>query len=197
MAKQIGPSVGGATNGAANATTPSATNAPSNVTIPSAAVPATPPAATAAEGKEKKKRKSTARKLVYHPAIFDEKGVERPIDSPPKDWDERKHKPLRKRDLKDEVVWYTWMADFHEKKQKHFRGMAETAKKIGNPEARKQAKELARTMSRIVELQKLLQAEGNMSADDINKMLSDAGLQVTVPATAPEATAENSTTDAK
>lgn len=156
-----------------------------NMAVPAAAAPvaaaaASTNAADSTKDKEKAKRKP-ARKLIVHPAFFDEKGVERPIDEAPADWDERKHKPICKRHLKDEVKWYKWMADFHGKHEKAFRAKAEMAAKIGNSEQRKAFADVQKALARVAHLREVLTAQGSgVSAEDMMSVLAAGGVDTSL-----------------
>jgi len=78
----------------------------------------------------------------------------------PADFDPKKHKPLKRKDFKDESVFLLSRAAELEKKAAWYRTEAENVKKLGSVKDRVKAKRLLAMQKRMQELQASLAAEG-------------------------------------
>lgn len=78
----------------------------------------------------------------------------------PEGFDFDKHKPLKKRDFKEEYLYYEFRAEDLERKAAKLREQAEESKKLGSGKARQKAKRLVKLKSQIAKLTESLKESG-------------------------------------
>jgi hypothetical protein len=104
------------------------------------------------EPKAKKEKKPKVERIDY--PVGDEKLV-----AVPADYDPKKHKPLRRKDFKDEAVFVDMQADRAERAAKRLREEA-VAIRAGGGKDKGKAKKLIAMQKRMAEMQAQLEADG-------------------------------------
>lgn len=128
--------------------------------------------AAAPGNKDPKAVKEPKVKRTYHPATLDEEGKPRKrLDAVPADFNPKIHKPLGRKNYKDEGAWLEAKATELEKKAKDLRIEAENSRKLGNVADRANVKRLLAMQKRAQDLAAELLAQGI----DVNALLAAAG----------------------
>jgi hypothetical protein len=108
---------------------------------------------------------------TFYPGLkVDEKGnpTER-VEGVPEDFDDAKHKVLRRRDFTDEAIWFDLRADEYEVRAKDYRQQAVDYRKLGSVVDRAKAKRLLAMQKRMNELMEQLESQGI----DVEALLGD------------------------
>lgn len=82
------------------------------------------------------------------------------LETWPEDYDAKKHKPLSRNAFKDETLWLTKKADFHEAQAKKIREEIEEIKQLGPGKDRAKAKKLMKVQGELDALKAALAATG-------------------------------------
>lgn len=82
------------------------------------------------------------------------------LESWPTDFDPKTHKPLKRKDFKDETIWLESKAADYERRAQAMRVEIETTKTLGSSKDRAKAKKLLSMQKRMEEMQKEMEAEG-------------------------------------
>lgn len=129
--------------------------APKTNVVASTAAPAPSAAPGTQDAAAKKEKKPNKR--IPHPALWDATTQARvQLDAIPTDFDAKLHKPLGKKDFKNEGLWYELKAQGFDKKAAEFRAMAATA---GTSEGAK-TKKLILMQKKMAELMASLKSAG-------------------------------------
>jgi len=171
----------------ATPTAPVAPRAPSPVSAPVAGqAPSARPGTTELKAKKEKIVR------VTHPALSpDAEGKPTvQLEAIPQDFDAKLHKPIRRKDLKDETLHFDLQIQRLEKKITDLRRQKEESKQLGSVKDRASAKKLLALQKRMDEVTKTLEASGT----DVTALL--AMLKAKQSEKAVEPTATDATTPA-
>lgn len=133
---------------------------------------------SAAPGTKDEAGKKEKVKRVMHPALFNEKGDRVRLKEIPADFDAKKHKPIQRKDLEDEGLWFELKAKEMDAKAAKFRELAAECRAAGSSTERQKAKKLIAMQKKITELSAALLAAG-MPQEKINEMLKLGASAVT------------------
>lgn len=128
------------------------------VQVPSKAPTATAPASARPGTKDDKGAKEKKQRVKYPGLTKDGKAVK--LAAIPDDYDPKVHKPLGRKDLEDESLWYELKARDFERKAKLMREKGEESKKLGSVADRAKAKRLLALQKRFNELKQKLTSQG-------------------------------------
>lgn len=109
---------------------------------------------SAKPGTKEEKAKKEKRVRIDYPV------PEGGLDSWPTDFDAKVHKPLKRKDFKDETLWLEAKAAEYEKRASAMRDEIETCKTLGNAKDRARAKKLLSMQKRMAEMEAELKGEG-------------------------------------
>lgn len=139
-------------------TAPVAPRAPAPVTAPSGN--AAQPSARPGSAEPKAKKEKIVR--VTHPALQPDADGKPTVqlESIPQDFDPRMHKPIRRKDLKDDTLHFDLQIQRLEKKIEQLRAQREESKQLGSVKDRASAKKLLALQKRMDEVTKTLEASG-------------------------------------
>jgi hypothetical protein len=132
----------------------------SNAIAPKKPVP--PPAAVGAPAAGKAEKPAKVKKIDF-PGLFVGEGENRDyqkLESMPVGFDAKKHKPLRKKDFKDEPLFLEYQASLLDAKAANLRAHAEKLRTVGSSASSAKAKTLVKMQARMAELMAALKAEG-------------------------------------
>lgn len=123
------------------------------------------PKAGARPGAKEPKAKKEKKVRIAYPV------PEGGLEAVPADFDPKVHKPLGRKNFKNEAVWYELKAQELEKKAASLRVEATNIGKLGNVKDRAKAKRLLDLQKRMAELSESLVAEGV----DVEALLATLG----------------------
>lgn len=180
---------------------PSAAVAPSTQSAPAAVgnAPSVPSGtdvqvtapAPATPRKRRGRKPQAEENRVFYPGLnvdADNK-AQKLLEGTPADYDVEKHLPLRKRDFIDESTFLIYKAERYEKEAAQCRKEAEELKKLGTGERQKQAKQLEKMISNIVDIE----TDFNAAGIDVEKMIADIRARVEAKAKEAKAAKESET----
>lgn len=124
---------------------------------------------TAAKGEEKK-----APKRIQHPLIGNADPNVYPFTSAPADFDGRKHFPLKKKDFKEEYMFYEWRLSIARQNVEKLEKAVAEAKATGGSKDKAGAKRLVKMAQRLSDLQQKLAAKNV----DVGSILKNAGVDL-------------------
>jgi hypothetical protein len=130
--------------------------------------PVPPPAAVGAPAAGKKAKKEKAKKIDFPGLFVGEPGKEeyQKLTALPTGFDAKLHKPLKKKDFKDEPLFLDYQASLLDEKAKSIRAQAEKLRSVGSTASSAKAKTLVKMQQRMAELMAQLKAEG-MDVDSL------------------------------
>jgi len=123
--------------------------------------PVPPPSAVGAPVEPKAKKGKVTK--VDHPALADGK-----LETAPADFDPKVHKPLKKKDFKDEPAYLEFIAAGLDKKAAALREQATKIRTLGNTASSSKVKTLMKMQERMAELMATLKQQGI----DVDTLLS-------------------------
>jgi hypothetical protein len=133
----------------------------SNAIAPKKPVP--PPSAVGAPSAAGNAAKPAKQKKVDFPGLFVGEGNDRDyqkLDAMPVGFDAKLHKPLKKKDFKDEPLFLEYQATLLDAKAAGLRSQAEKLRAVGSTASSAKAKTLVKMQARMAELMAALKAEG-------------------------------------
>lgn len=132
-----------------------------NMAKPTAAPTAAPVSAAPGtkDAKAKKVKKERVPRVLY-PALKDAEGKAVRLETWPTDFDDKKHKPLRKIDFTNDAVWFEHKATEFDARAAEMRNQAELSRKLGSSTDRAKAKRFKKMQEQMAALQKDLESQG-------------------------------------
>jgi hypothetical protein len=124
--------------------------------------PVPPPAAVGAPAAGKVEKPAKPKKIDFPGLFVGEPGKEdyQKLDAMPVGFDAKLHKPLRKKDFKDESLFLEYQASLLDVKASNLRAHAAKLRTVGASGSSAKAKTLVKMQARMAELMAALKAEG-------------------------------------
>jgi hypothetical protein len=121
--------------------------------------PVPPPSAVGAPSAGKSDKPAKVKKIDF-PGLYDSSGNYEKLTALPVGFDAKAHKPLRKKDFKEEPLFLEYQATLLDAKAASLRSQAEKLRTVGSTASSAKAKTLVKMQARMAELMAALKAEG-------------------------------------